>query len=87
MSDLGKKILSYNFKVRQLFYCRCILSHKVFYEILKKYFSEGEMPDRNYIIDIMKKSNLNDINSNETFKRRSSTIKSWINWIVSLINE
>ena len=87
LSDSGKKILSYNFKNRQLSYCRCILSHKVFYEILKKYFSEGEMPNKNYIVDVMKKSDLNDINSDETFKRRSSTIKSWVNWIVGLIND
>ncbi|MBQ9441497.1 MAG: hypothetical protein IJU55_00595 [Selenomonadaceae bacterium] len=45
------------------------------------------MPDKNYIIRLMKKSNLNDIKSDETFGRRSSTIKSWINWIVELINE
>ena len=57
------------------------------FRVLKKYFSEGEMPSKNYIIDIMKKSDLNDINSDETFKRRSSTIKSWINWIVGWIND
>ena len=87
ISDLGKKILSYNFKTRQLAYCRCILSHKVFYEVLKKYFNSGEMPNKNEIMQIMAKSNLNNIKSNETFKRRSSTVKSWINWIISLINE
>lgn len=87
ISDLGKKILSYNFKDRQLAYCKCILSHKVFYKILKKYFECGEMPDKNEIIQIMKNSYLKDINSDETFKRRSSTIKSWINWIVELIND
>ena len=38
LSKLGRKILSYNFKNRQLEYCKCILSHKVFAETLKKIF-------------------------------------------------
>lgn len=87
LSELGEKILSYNFKNRQLAYCKCILSHKVFYETLKNFFDNGVMPNKNEIVQIMKKSNLRNINSNETFERRSSTIKSWVNWIVGLINE
>ena len=87
LSELGEKILSYNFKNRQLAYCKCILSHKAFYETLKKYFDYGVMPNKNEIVQIMKKSNLHNIKSDETFERRSSTIKSWVNWIVGLINE
>ena len=45
------------------------------------------MPCKNEIIQIMKESNLNNIRSEETFYRRSSTVSSWINWIVGLINE
>jgi recombination DNA repair RAD52 pathway protein len=42
---------------------------------------------KNEIIQIMKKSNLYNVNSSSTYERRSSTIKGWINWIVELINE
>lgn len=87
LTELGEKILSYNFKNRQLAYCECILSHKVFAETLKKYFNSGEMPNTTEIVEIMKESNLLNIQSEETFKRRSSTIKSWLNWVVGLINE
>ena len=87
LSELGEKILSYNFKTRQLAFCKCILAHKVFYETLKNFFDNGVMPNKNEIVQIMKTSNLRNINSDETFERRSSTIRSWLNWIVGLINE
>ena len=87
LSKQGEKILSYNFKNRQLAYCKCILAHKVFAETLQKFLDSGEMPSNNKIVEIMKNSNLFKIQSDETFRRRSSTIKGWLNWIVGLINE
>ena len=52
---------------------------------------EPEIPfpqaDNKEIVQIMKKSDLFNVQSEETFKRRSSTIKSWLNWIVGLIND
>ena len=87
LSKYGEKILAYNFKNRQLAYCKCILAHKVFAETLQKFLDSGEMPSNNKIIEIMKNSNLFKIQSDETFRRRSSTIKGWLNWIVGLINE
>lgn len=87
LSQKGKKILTLNFKQRQLAYCTLILSHKVFSETLLKYFERGKMPSTNEIIQIMEHSSLYNIDSNSTFERRSSTIKGWLNWIVALINE
>ena len=54
---------------------------------LQKYFKNGEMPKIDEIVDIMKHSNLYNVTSENTYARRASTIKAWINWIVSLINE
>ena len=87
LSDKGKRILSLNYKQRQLAYCDCILSHKVFNNALKKHFETGIMPSTGNIIEIMKHSNLYKVGSDSTFERRSSTIKGWINWILGLINE
>ena len=87
LSAPGKKILSYSFKNRQLAYCKCILSHRVFAKTLEKYFNSGEMPSKREVVDIMKDSDLFNVKSDETFERRSSTVKSWLNWIVGLINE
>jgi len=87
LSDKGRKILKMGYKQRQLAFCACILSHGVFADTLRLYFETGVMPTKNDIIQLMKKSNLYNIDSDNTFERRSSTIKGWINWIVKLINE
>lgn len=87
LSDMGKRILHLGFKQRQLAYCGCILSHKAFSDTLNKYFQTGNMPSKDDIVKIMKQSNLYNVASDSTFERRSSTIKSWLNWIVGLVNE
>ena len=87
LSEIGRKILHKSFKERQLSYCRRILSHKVFADTLKICFKYGSMPSTEEIITLMKNSNLYHVESYETFKRRTSTIKSWLNWIIRLIDE
>lgn len=87
LSDKGHTILNMGYKQRQLAFCSCILSHRAFADTLKRYFETGIMPRKNDIIQIMKNSNLYNVNSDTTFERRSSTIKGWVNWIVGLINE
>ena len=64
-----------------------ILSHKAFNETLKLYFKKGERPNKEEIIKIMKRSNLYGIESESTFGRRASTVSSWINWILSQMEE
>lgn len=87
LSETGKRILGLNYKQRQLEYCNLILSHKVFKETLRKYFENGNMPTTDEIVQIMKASNLYNVDSDSTFRRRASTIKGWLNWIIGLINE
>ena len=87
LSEIGKRVLNFNFKQRQLAYCGFILSHRPFAVTLQSFFDSGMMPTKDEIIQIMKGSNLYNIQSDKTFERRSSTIKGWINWILGLINE
>lgn len=87
LSNLGRKILRRGFRERQLSYCRCILSHRVFAETFKLFLEHGQMPSDATIIRLMKNSALYKINSDSTFARRASTIKGWLNWIIGLINE
>ena len=87
ISKTGRQILHLGYKQRQLEFCRRILSHKAFSQSLRRYFSTGVMPLKSDIIEIMKKAGLYNIESENTFDRRSSTVKGWINWIVLLINE
>lgn len=83
----GKRILCQNYKKRQLAYCECILSHQVFRAALCKYFERGYPPQTAEIVQIMKQSNLYNVGSDSTFERRSHTVKGWIDWIISMINE
>lgn len=87
LSDTGKRILGLNYKQRQLAYCNLILSHKAFCDTFRKYLESGNMPSNGEIVQIMKASNLYNVGSESTFERRSSTIKSWLNWILELVNE
>lgn len=85
LSEKGKDILRQDYKSKQLMFCACILSHKVFYEVLKTYFCRDEMPDNGRIVQIMKDSNLYNIKADSTFLRRASTVKGWVKWIINLI--
>lgn len=87
ISETGRRILNLGYKQRQLAFCGLILSHKAFNLTLKQYFQTGTMPSTNDIVSIMKQSDLYQIESEKTYGRRSSTIKGWIKWIVSLNNE
>lgn len=87
ISEYGKRILHLGYKQRQLAYCRSILSHRVFNYALRSYFDNGVMPSTESIVQIMRESDLYKIESDSTFMRRSSSVKGWLNWIVSLINE
>ena len=84
ITDEGRKILSLPYKKRQLAYCEKILQHKAFYEIFTRSLEQNSIIGQDEIVSIMKSSNLFNIGSESTFKRRSSTIRGWISWIFSL---
>lgn len=87
LTENGEKSLHKEYKQRQLAFCRRILQHKVFADVLKRYFESGVMPSNGEITCLMKQSDLYKVKSDDTFKRRASTIRGWIEWIVGLINE
>ena len=84
LTDTGRKILKLRYKQRQLEYVKLILKHKAFYEYLKLYFERAEKPLIIDTVEIMKNSDLYNIKSDSTYKRRSSTIRGWIEWIIEL---
>lgn len=86
LSEFGQRIMKLNYKQRQLALCKCILEHKVFFNVFT-YCQYGSIPDRNIIISIMKESDLYRVESESTYTRRASTVSGWINWMLSLIQE
>ncbi|MDR2382645.1 MAG: transcriptional regulator [Prevotellaceae bacterium] len=87
LTEKGKRIFTLSFYDRQIEFIKIILSHLVFKKTLKICFENGEMPCKNEIVEIMKKSKLYNIGSDSTYFRRASTVTGWINWIVNQIEE
>lgn len=86
LTSKGLDLFSLNDKERNLELIKLILQHKPFYDCFSLYMSKGEFPNSNDIFLILKNSNLYNLNSDVTIKRRSSTVKGWINWIIDLIS-
>ncbi len=82
----GRRILGLDHRSKQLAFVKLILQHKVFKDVLKLNLTKGHTPDESEIVNIMKSSNLYNVNKESTFVRRSSTIKEWVRWIIDLID-
>ena len=87
LTKLGKNILSMDFKHRQLKYIELILQHHIFNWALRKRFETGATLNKADLVREMSKSGLYNVNSEATYNRRASTIISWIDWIIGLIDE
>jgi hypothetical protein len=87
LSKLGIRIMNISLIERQKEFIKLIISHKVFKETLKLYLQNGEMPNKQIIVEIMKNSELYKVSSTTTYFRRASTITGWTNWILNQIDE
>ena len=87
LTNDGQNIFNLSIINRQQKFIELILSHLVFNKTLKFYFKSGEAPNKSEIVEIMKRSNLYNVDSESTYNRRSSTISSWIHWILDQIEE
>lgn len=81
----GIRIFNLPIIERQLEFVRLILSRAAFKNTLTLYFNKGDVPTKDEVIEIMKNARLYNIDSEQTYRRRASTIISWINWILELI--
>ena len=84
LTDQGKLILRKRHKVKYLEFIKNILKHKIFYETFKLTINNGEIPRKQEVCQVMQESNLS-INKT-TIARRSTTVRSWLEWILSQIN-
>lgn len=64
---------------------RKILQYEVFYKTFESTISNGEIADKNEIISII--LSCNSKLNNKTADRRSSTVRRWIEWILSMISD
>lgn len=87
LTTKGKQVFNLNLIDRQKEFVRLIVSHKAFKETLKLYLENGEMPNKETIVEIMKRSKLYNVGSDTTYFRRASTIIGWTNWIINQTEE
>lgn len=84
LTPLGQKIASYpNNNTRNKMVIEQILSRVTFKEAFDNTLRNGGYGDKRYIASIIKKY-VPSINSDSTAYRRSSTVSSWITWILSV---
>ncbi len=84
LTDEGRNLFKISIFDRQIKLVKLILSFRAFHNTLKIYFKNGIMPEKVEIVQIMRNANLRHI-TESTYARRSSTVLSWVNWIVNLI--
>lgn len=85
LTQEGFRIFNLPIVERQLEFVKLILTHTVFQNTLNLYFEKGDAPTKDEVVEIMKEAQLYNIDSKQTYRRRASTIISWINWILGLI--
>lgn len=85
LTDIGRQIFNLDYKSRQLGIINLILQHKVFYDVYLRTADKTNPLDLDSIVEIMKSNNLYKIESDETYRRRAQTIRSWIGWILGRI--
>ncbi len=88
LTDLGRRIMSLDFKNKYLSLVKCLLEHEVFYKVLGRYFELNHIPGKPEVCDIMRNSYIYGVgaDSHNTIERRAQTVLSWINWILGLQN-
>lgn len=85
LSEKGRYILNKRSTEKYLEIFKLILSHRVFNETMKLYLTRLEMPKTYEIVELMKKY-VKNINTTKLYNRRAQTIKSWLNWIIEIVN-
>jgi hypothetical protein len=87
LSERGRKLFELSIFDRKIGLIELILTHMIFRKTLDLYFSKSDVPSKKEIIEMMRNADLHNVKSDETYKRRSSTVLAWIKWIISLVEE
>ncbi len=72
---------------RQIKYIKAIISHQAFARVLRLYLESADTPTKDEIVNIMRDCQLHNMNTENIFHRRASTVKSWIDWIIRTMDE
>lgn len=84
LSQIGLGVFSLSIKQRNLAIVKLILQHKPFYEVFRLYLDDKIIPDTDEIFEVLKRNEIYNVNSDVTLRRRATSVRSWIKWIIAL---
>ncbi len=84
LTEEGRRIVRSRYRLRQLKLVETILKHRVFNQVLNLYLKSRKMPSKSRIVEVMKTSDLYQVEAESTFQRRASTVAGWVKWILDL---
>lgn len=87
LTDEARRIMNLPYKKKYLSIVGRVLRNPSFYRVFELYLKNGYQPSRKEIVQIMKTSDIYDVHSADTFNRRASTVRGWLNWILNLQNQ
>lgn len=84
LSAEAKRIMNLRYKEKYLGVIKKIFERSVFYKAFEFMAKNNKIPNKNEICAIMHDAHLPNPINQTTIGRRSSTVRSWIEWIVSM---
>lgn len=87
LTTKAKEIFKQHIQLRRKSFIEQLLKRRVFKEALVLYFQQVAMPSSDQLVTIMRNAQLPNVHSEVTFRRRASTVRAWIDWIVAQIEE
>ena len=81
LTDIGKTLIKMKYKERQLTLVKLILQHKIFNVLFKETYDTGKLPTAERIKSLMVEL---DVCNKGQIQRRSSSVYSWLRWIIYL---
>ncbi len=86
LSEHGYFVMSQHPQKRNLELVRCILQHRIFHESLSVWLEKAESLSKEEIVSIMRRGSEKIAQGSEnTCRRRASSVRGWIEWILRLL--
>ena len=84
ITAIGRRLLKLPYRARQLEYVRLILEHPIFHDLFEAALQIGDVPDKEYVAKKMREY---QVCGENLIVRRSSSVRAWLYWILTLVNE
>ena len=79
---MGEEVFAGDSETINLDLTYLILEHKPFYDVFSLYLKNREIPSSEEIFEVLKNNEIYNVNSDVTLRRRATSVRSWIRWII-----